>query len=487
PNERLISLYTPEERSKAEAVEAEGKKIDEDATAMNAKFQDEIFDKRLAEIPEELREKIRETRKTAPDKRTDEQKQLFKEYPGLNVDAGSLDLFDRDADNKVKARKAEAAKLRGTKPPEQFLMTLAEAAGDVPETFRFHRGDHDQPREKIEPGELAVLNPAGAVAIPPKDPSLQTSGRRLAYARHLTSGRHPLVARVLVNRFWLHHFGRGLVNTPGDFGAQGERPTHPELLDLLADEFVAGGWRLKPFHKLLVTSTVYRQGERNDVALERDPENKLYGRFKLRRKDAETVRDSILAVSGKLNPEQFGEPVPIAVDVSGRVVMAQQKRDGNGDPVGIESLGDKEFRRSIYAQVRRKLPLTMLDAFDAPIMSPNCEARANTTVAPQSLLLMNDSFVLSSSSHFAQRLRREHPGDARAQIARAWRLLYGAAPSEEETRDMLLFLAEQSESLRARAVAKPPAKDAPVPDPQLQALASLCQALLSTNRFLYVE
>ncbi|MGV3530777.1 MAG: DUF1549 domain-containing protein, partial [Chthoniobacteraceae bacterium] len=121
PNERLISLYTPEERSKAEAIEAEAKKIDEDATAMNAKFKDEIFDKRLAEIPEELREKIRETRKTAPDKRTDEQKQLFKEYPGLNVDAGSLDLFDRDADNKVKARKAEAAKLRGTKPPEQFL------------------------------------------------------------------------------------------------------------------------------------------------------------------------------------------------------------------------------------------------------------------------------------------------------------------------------------------------------------------------------
>jgi hypothetical protein len=487
PGERLVSLYAPEERAKAEAIEAEAKKIDDDAIAMNARFKDEIFDKRLATVPEGIREKLRETRKTPADKRTDEQKQLFKEHPGLNVDAGSLDLFDRDADNKVKARKAEAAKLRETKPTEQFLMTLAETAGDIPETFRFHRGDHDQPREKIEPGELAVLNLTSPVTIPTKDATLQTTGRRLAYARHLTSGKHPLVARVLVNRFWLHHFGRGLVNTPGNFGAQGDRPTHPELLDWLASEFMSGGWRLKPIHKLLVTSTAYRQSERHEASLRGDPENKLYGRFKLRRIDAETLRDAMLAVCGKLNPEQFGEPVPIAVDLSGRVVLAQQKKDGNGDPIGIESLGDKEFRRSVYAQVRRKLPLTVLDAFDSPMMTPNCEARAVTTVAPQSLLLMNDTFVVSAATHFAERVRQEHPGDARAQIARAWRLLFGTAPNETETRDMLLFLAEQSETLRARAAAQPPKKDEAPPDSHLQALASLCQALLSTNRFLYVE
>jgi hypothetical protein len=250
---------------------------------------------------------------------------------------------------------------------------------------------------------------------------------------------------------------------------------------------MGGGWRLKPFHKLLVTSTVYRQVERNDASLQSDPENKLYGRFKLKRIDAETVRDAMLAVSGKLNPEPFGESVPIAVDLSGRVVVAQQKKDGNGDPVGIEPVGEKEFRRSIYAQVRRKLPLTVLDAFDAPAMTPNCEARAITTVAPQSLLLMNDTFVVSSATHFAERVRREHPGDARAQISRAWRLLYGVAPSDAETREMLLYLAEQGETLRARTAAQPPKKEAPAPDPQLQALASLCQALLSTNRFLYVE
>lgn len=487
PGERLVSLYTPEERAKADVIEVEAKKIDEDAKALSAKYKDEIFAKRVAALPEELHALARETRKTPADKRTAEQKQLFKEHPGVNVDAGSLDLFDVEADKRVKAHQADAAKVRSTKPPEQFLMVLTEVAREVPETFVFHRGDHEQPREKIAPGELAILALPNVSEIPAKDPEHTSSGRRLAYARHLTSGKHPLVARVLVNRFWMHHFGRGFVNTPGDLGAQGERPTHPELLDWLASEFMASGWKLKPLHKLLVTSSVYRQSAQHEAALRADPENKLYARFKLQRLDAETLRDALLAVAGKLNPAQFGAPVQIAVDLSGRVVLGQQKKDGNGDPIGVESLGAEEFRRSIYAQVRRKQPVTMLDAFDAPVMTPNCEVRASTTVAPQSLLLMNDAFLVSTATHFAERLRREHAGSARGQITRAWRLLFGVAPSESELREGLLFLAEQNETLRARGAAQPPKKDAPAPDPQLQALASLCQALLSTNRFLYVE
>src|SRR5205085_2030129 len=157
----------------------------------------------------------------------------------------------------------------------------------VPETRLFHRGDHEQPRQLIGPGELTVLErepldfqptPAG------------TSGRRLAYAKWLTSGKHPLVARVLVNRFWLNHFGRGLVNTPGDFGQQGERPTHPELLDWLASEFMANGWKLKPLHKLIMTSAVYRQSSLNEAAARVDPDNRWYGRMKVQRLEAETLR-----------------------------------------------------------------------------------------------------------------------------------------------------------------------------------------------------
>ena len=482
PKERLTSLYTPEQRLHAEAIEGEAREWDLAADARTIEHKNRIFAARLAALPEEMREPIRLARATPPDKRTPEQRQLFKDQPGLNVDAGSLDLFDKEADNAVKAMRAEGNKLRATKPVEPFVMALTEVAGQVPETHLFNRGDHDQPREKIAPGELTIL---GVADIPERGG--ETTQRRLAYARWLTSGRHPLVARVLVNRFWLGHFGRGLVNTPGDFGTLGERPTHPELLDWLASEFMANGWKLKPLHKLLVTSRAYRQSSRNDAAQAADPDNRFYARFRLRRLDAETLRDSMLVATGKLNAQQFGPAVGVALDPAGRIVPGNQKKDANGDPIGFDPVGDQEFRRSIYITMRRRQPLTMLDTFDAPVMSPNCSARVVTTVAPQSLLLMNDAFIVNTATQLAERLRREHAGDARGQLTGAWRLLYGSAPSDAELRTALSFLAEQSETLRARAAQAPPKKDAPPADPQLQALASLCQTLLSANRFLYVE
>src|SRR5207245_3566725 len=139
-----------------------------------------------------------------------------------------------------------------------------------------------------------------------QEPSLPAAGRRLAFACWLTDGKHPLTARVLVNRIWMHHFGRGLVSTPADFGRLGERPTHPELLDWLASEFMAGGWRLKPLHKLMVMSTTYRQSSRNDASLRNDPDNKFFARFKMQRLDAETLRDTILATADVLNSSPFG-------------------------------------------------------------------------------------------------------------------------------------------------------------------------------------
>jgi hypothetical protein len=296
-----------------------------------------------------------------------------------------------------------------------------------------------------------------------------------------------LSARVLVNRFWLEHFGRGLVNSPGDFGAQGERPTHPELLDWLASEFMANGWKLKPLHRLIMTSTAYRQSSRNDASLRNDPDNRLYGRMKLRRVDAESLRDSMLAVSGKLNEERFGPPMPIARDEAGRVLTGEQKTNGGGDPVIVQAIGEKAFKRSIYGEVRRSYPLTVLEAFDEPVMTPNCTMREVSTVAPQALLMLNDTFVAQQSEYFAERLQRESPGDVRAQINRAWKLAYDTTPSDKETTSSLLYLAEQTERIRARVATMKKDKDKTPPDPQTLALASLCQALLSANRFLYVE
>ncbi len=495
PSQRLVSLYGIDDRKKADAIEAEARKIDDAANEMRKDFLEKVFQKELAKLPDEIREPVKAARNTPRPKRTAEQTALLKKHPSADVQ-GALDLYDPEANKKVLAKQAEAAKLRGTKPPEPFIHALTEPSGPAPDTFLFHRGDPEQPKQKVEPSELEILRPAFAgwtstnFVFGGQTSGLQSSGRRLAYARWLTSGRHPLVARVLVNRFWLHHFGRGLVNTPSDFGQQGDRPAHPELLDWLASEFMANGWKLKPLHKLIMTSTVYRQSANNETAARVDPDNRFYGRMKIQRFDAETLRDAMLAVSGKLNSEHFGPPVPIARDEAGRVVTGQQKNNGNGDPVLVDPIGERAFRRSIYVQVRRSLPLTMLDAFDAPIMTPNCELRTVSTVAPQSLTMLNDSFVAAQSHYFAERLLAEFPGNARGQIARAWRLVYGAVPKEEEVSRSLIYLAEQTEQIRARLATLPPKKDKTAEaerKPEILALASFCQALVSANRFLYVD
>jgi hypothetical protein len=377
----------------------------------------------------------------------------------------------------------------------------------VPETHLFHRGDEGQPKQALGPGELTVLSQPEIEPFKPAEVTSGSTGRRLAYARWLVSGKHPLVARVLVNRFWLNHFGRGLVNTPGDFGTLGERPSHPELLDWLAGQFMAGGWKLKPLQRMMVLSSAYRQSARNDASLRVDADDRLYGRFQLRRLDAETLRDSMLAAAGTLNRKEYGEPVKVARDPGGRTVVGEEKLADTKDVVGIISHGAEDFRRSIYVQVRRRAPLTVLDTFDEPTMLPNCEARSSTTVAPQSLLLMNDDFMLRTSRDFAARLRQEASGDARAQIIRAWRILYGREPRESDLLDSLAYLAEQTEAIRlfdqTRPATKatgpavvdgPGSKDASAttkaalpPDPQFEALASLCQVFFSSNRFLYCE
>jgi hypothetical protein len=484
PFQRQYSLYTPEERAKANEVEKQIGDINREAQAMSKKFLDEIFEKKIIELPEAEREPYRAARATEASKRTPEQKALIKKYPNA-LALYSLDLYDKDAQKKVTDKTAEGTKLRATLPPEGMVMALTEMKGIVPKTFLFNRGDHDQPKQEVTPGELAVLATPQVEPFKPEKVESGSSGRRLAYARWLTGGKHPLVARVLVNRFWLNHFGRGIVNTPGDFGFLGERPTHPELLDWLAGEFMDGGWKLKPLHRLMVLSTTYRHSSRNDASLKLDPDNRFFARFKIQRLDAETLRDSMLAAAGVLNPSPFGPPSEIARDVQGRIVMGKDK--GTITAAKVESDGANDFRRSIYVQVRRKTPLTVLDTFDEPVMQPNCELRTRTTVAPQSLLMMNDTFVLDTARSLAKRLRADAPDDARAQIAEAWRILFSRAPQDADMQRALSYVAVQTEALRAYHHGIQHPKDKPAPDPAVEGLASYCQVLFSSNRFLYVE
>ena len=490
PNQRLCSLATPEDREKSAEIETQAAVIDADATAMQKQFLDEIFEKEIVKLPEEDREPYREARATPKAEQTPEQQALIKKYPSA-LALYSLDLYDAEAQKKVAARRAEAAELRKTKPPEEFLRVAVEKRDRVPETHLLHRGDPAQPKQAVAPGELTVL--AGP-AVTPFEPAVVeggSSGRRLAYARWLTSSEHPLVARVLVNRIWMHHFGEGLVSSEGDFGLAGEPPSHPALLDWLATRFMENGWRLKDLHRLMVTSTAYRQQARNRDSEAIDPDNRLLARWHVRRLDAESIRDAMLAVSSRLSSDSGGPAVAVGRDDLGRIVVGQEQYDGNGDIVGVANAGESGARRSLYVLNRRSTPLTALATFDAPAMLPNCEQRISSTVAPQSLFMLNDTFVLETSQALAARLRTERPGELRAQLQLAWRLLTAHEVSEQVIAEGMIHIAEQTESLRqfhaARAQATPPAEGAPLPDPQAEALASYCQVLLSSSRFLYVD
>lgn len=473
PNGRLVSLWSSETRAAAAAVDAELAEIAKNRTEELDGIVNDTFERELQKLPAEQQPLARAARETAKDKRTPEQEQLIKEFPFLNVDRGSVYLYLPDRltgfNKKWDDLTAETKKKR---PAEDYVMCLTEVPGQVPVTKLFARGDTQQPRQEIVPGELSVLN-SSTLEIPVNDPQIPTTGRRLAYARHLTSGQHPLVARVLVNRFWLHHFGQGLVSTPGDFGIKGERPSHPELLDWLARDFMDEGWTLKRLHRMILNSTAYQQVSIRRPELDVvDGDNRLLGRMNVRRLEAETIRDAVLSVSGKLADKPFGEPVSVSPDDVGQIVIAVDTRDSAGRPSGkVVALGDDEFRRSLYVQVRRSMPLGVLEPFDLPRMTPNCERRSSSTAAPQSLMMMNNPFVIQQAEALASRIRSTAGTDLRAQVVLAWRTLFALVPTESEVQAGVEFLTPADESSEAATAA----------------LNHFCQALLSSNAFLYVD
>ena len=480
PANRLISLYTKADREQAAKLEAEAKAVLAKRTERQTELIEAVFRRELAKLPEAEREAVETARNTPVKKRTAEQKELLAKYPSVNVSAGSLYLYDRKAADELKKLLDDAKAIRDRKPKEEFLRVLTENPGEVPTTHLFHRGDPDQPKEAIEPAGLTILaNGEELPTFPVNAEKIPTTGRRLAYANYLTSGQHPLLTRVFVNRVWRHHLGRGIVDTPSDFGQLGDRPSHPELLDWLATEFIDRDWSVKTLHRMIMTSQTYRQALATDVkTLQTDPDNRLFSGARLRRLDAETLRDSILTVCGQINREVGGKPVPIMADRAGQWVLGIENLSA-GRPGPVLPLHGQEFRRSVYVQVRRSRPLGILDTFDWPRMEPNCNARASSTVAPQSLMLMNGQFTLDSADHLAGDLQSQFDSDVPAQIRAAWQRILCRLPSEQELKDATEFVQTQTEDLAQQ------------PDMQTvaarHALASLCQVLLGSNEFLYVD
>jgi mono/diheme cytochrome c family protein len=488
PKQRLVSLYTDADRKLAAEIEAEAKEIDAQRSKKQQEFIDATFEKELAKLPEEIREAARQARDTPAKERSDEQQALMKKHPSLNVTAGSLYLFDSKAAAELKTMADEAKAIRDRKPAEHFVRALVEPAGHVPASHLFARGDHQQLKDELQPAGLSVVSMnADLPEIPVNDDARPTTGRRTAFARQLTDPKHPLLARTIVNRIWLHHFGRGLVSTPADLGTLGTAPTHPQLLDWLAAEFIDSGWSLKHMHRLILNSTTFQQAQRTDSELiAADPDNLLYGGAPLRRLDAEALRDAILMVSGKLNDTPYGEPVPVMADNVGRWVLGLENLNAGRPGAELDMKGE-DLRRSVYVQVRRSRPLAVLDTFDWPRMEPNCEQRRTSTVAPQSLMLMNSDFVLEYANHFARRVETEASEDLAARIERAWQLAYGRAPDASEAASARSFLEEQTALLADRVPNAEKDKDAANATAQKWAMETLCQMLLSSNEFLYVD
>ena len=499
PGARLVSLMTDAERAQAAEVEKEAKVIDGERKVKEDEFIEKVLTWELEKKPEPLREPLRTAYRTEVKKRTPAQLKLLKEHPTINqLSGGSLYLYDRTYNTKheaeLKVFTEKSTEIRKRKTVEQFIPVLNEpaAAKTLPATFLFHRGDPLVPREKVTPGELTVLASFHPSTIAEKAPSLPTSGRRLAFAQSLTDGKHPLTTRVLVNRVWHHHFGRGIVASLGDFGHIGERPTHPELLDWLASEFVAQGWSLKKLHRVILTSAAYRQTSVRIPEKDRaDPDNRLLGRMNSRRLEAETIRDAMLTVNGKINLKMFGAPVPIMSDEDGQIVVGVDTNDTAGRPTGkFVPLNGEEFRRSLYIQMRRTKPIGMLEAFDLPRMEPNCELRNASTVATQSLAMMNGDFTVTMSKYFAERVAKDAGSDVAAQVKRAWQLAFGGEPSAADVKSATDFITRQTASFKNNPVkVAPPAKghEPPPAEPPMQALATFCQALLTSNQFLYVD
>ena len=285
--------------------------------------------------------------------------------------------------------------------------------------------DHAQPRQAVTPGELAIL---GNPAIPVDDPKLPTTGRRLAYAQWLTSGQHPLVARTLMNRVWLHHFGRGIVNTPGDFGMLGERPSHPELLDYLAAEFMENGWTMKRLHRMIVMSNVYRldsdptanplvQKKGPIDPLKIDASNRLLWRGNLRRLDFESIRDSMILLTGKLNPAVGGQPANIT-----------------DEPFS--------YRRSLYGYVDRSRLSDTLSQFDYGDPDQPNSKRNSTIVPQQALYFMNNALSVEVARAVSSRKDVVNAMSEDQRIVAMFRCMFQRRPSASEIRVAQEFLAK---------------------------------------------
>jgi hypothetical protein len=422
-----------------------------------------LYAEKLAHLSEEAQQAHR----TPKEKRTVEmENQIQETAEQLKITDTELGQAMSPADRVRHKVLREELKRTPKPPPLPLAMALQESNGAPARTFVLFRGDYNNPREEVQPGFPTILrHPRESDALPRSASSLPNDRRDLAL--WLANANNPLTARVMVNRIWQHHFGRGLAPAPSDFGTRGVSPAHPELLDWLAGEFIEHGWSLKAMHKLILLSATYQQSSQaTPEAFTRDPENQLISRQNRSRLEGEVIRDSLLAISGQLNRQMGGPSVfpPVSPDIiktSKNWVVSPNAAD--------------HARRSLYVFVRRNLRFPFLEVFDAPDNNLSCPERARSTTAPQALTLLNSAEVLTAAKATAQRLAREAKS-TEDRITLAFRLTLGRSPSPEERHMAQQFLRE------TEGKAPPTASSS-----LLFSFAEFSRALFNLNAFLYVD
>ncbi len=471
---RVLTVGTPAHEKRIAAVngklKGDAKKLANRIKSASSAAQDAVLRHHHSELSAADRKAAIAALATANNQRTDRQQNLAEllQAAELVPDAEQPESV-QVARQTLLALQKELLTVEEAMEPSLAIRALWDRGQPSP-TYILRRGEHNKPGRLVGPGVPSALTDGKTPfeVRPPFPEGTAKTGRRLALARWLTSPEHPLTARVAVNRIWYHHFGIGLVKTLENFGVAGERPSHPELLDYLAVEFVRSGWSLKQLHRLIMNSRTYRQG--NVITpdrQQRDPQNRLLSRMPLRRMDAEALRDSLLFVSGKLDERAGGYPDRVSVDRDG-LVSANATVTGG-------------WRRSIYLQHRRTEIPTMLATFDYPVMGPNCTERTISIVSPQSLMLMNNRRVRELAGSFATRVektlaeRKQAAAGSQAwdaHVTTVYQLALSRLPTAEERRLGIETLEKLVDDWQGDRQA---------------ALETYCHTILNSAAFIYID
>ena len=471
--ERKIPVATAAEKKVATEhngrIDAEVVRLRSELDTLRKDHMQKWFDQQLSMLPEAIRNDVRVAIEKPVDQRTLVEVYLAEKFqsqlrPADNKVANVLS----DAFPEYKKGLAEGNARIAEKERQRIVFDEIRAAYDLPgpvTTPVLKRGDALTPGPPVEPGVMTALRTSKPFDWSPPPEGAKTSGRRLAFAKWLTQSDHPLTARVMVNRVWRQHFGEGLVSTPEDFGNLGSPPSHPELLDWLACEFVRNEWSIKRLHRLILSSHAYRQQSviheaEHGKGMDLDPGNRWLWRQRFRRLEAEPIRDSLLMVAGRLDSRLYGAPAPMARQPDGSVL----------------AMADGERRRSIYLQILRLNPLDSLQSFDQPVMEINCTQRRFSTVSTQALLMLNSDTIGNVALAFADRLLSESPNDI---VRRAMELAFSRRTQDQEVVELESFLTSQQHRYALSGQTHDAARR--------MAVADLCQMLFAANEFVYVD